>query len=553
MDYQTGRFQTAIESIQRALVLNPGAGVYHCNLGLALEAAGRIDEAVVSFQRAVRWNPNLMEAHANLGTIFLRRGKWDEARACFEQAIRLRPDYSVGHNKLGTALAELGQLEAAISCLRTAVRVNPEFVEAWTNLGNVLTLQEHLDEAIDCHREALRINPDHAEALSNLGEVLARQGKFVEAADCHQRAVRAQPQFATAYSNLGFVREQQGCFDEALGWQVQALRIDPGHAQAHFNRALLRLRQGNWREGWPEYEWRWRTKGYRPYSLPGPRWDGSPLAGRTLLLLSEQGLGDTLQFAHFVPLLKARGGKIIVQCQPALCRLLAGTIGIDGVVSQDSRLPDFDVEAPLGSLPAILRSTPETVSATVPYLRPDVKLMERWRQLLRIPTADIGLRTSDLLVGIAWQGNPRYGNDHQRSIPLKYFARLAQIKGVHLISLQKGPGTEQLQCLTDRFVFVFDIDEAGGAFVDTAAIMTNLDLVISSDTAIPHLAGALGVPVWLPLAKVPDWRWTLDGQDCPWYPTMRLFRQTRHGQWDDVFDRIAEELEKSYRNLLRAR
>jgi Tfp pilus assembly protein PilF len=507
-----------------------------------------------------------MEAHANLGTIFLRRGKWDKARACFEQSIRLRPDHFVGHNNLGTALAELGQLEAAISCLRTAVRVNPEFVEAWTNLGNVLTLQEHLDEAIDCHREALRINPDHAEALSNLGEVLARQGKFDEAADCHQRAVRAQPQFATAYSNLGFVREQQGCFDEALAWQVQALRIDPGHAQAHFNRALLRLRQGNWRQGWPEYEWRWHTKGYRPYSLPRSRWDGSPLAGRTLLLLSEQGLGDTLQFARFVPLLKARGGKIIVQCQPALCHLLAGTIGIDGVVPQNSRLPDFDVEAPLGSLPAILRSTQVTVADTVPYLAADSSLVEYWRRKLQKDergkmkdeqSADsdssFRLHPSSFSVGIAWQGNPRYGNDHQRSIPLKFFARLAQVKGIHLISLQKGPGTEQLQCLTDRFVSVFNIDEAAGAFMDTAAIMTNLDLVISSDTAIPHLAGALGVPVWLPLAKVPDWRWTLDGEDCPWYPTMRLFRQTRHGQWDDVFDRIAEELEKSYRNLLRAR
>jgi hypothetical protein len=278
-----------------------------------------------------------------------------------------------------------------------------------------------------------------------------------------------------------------------------------------------------------------------------------------LLLLAEQGLGDALQFVRYAPLVKQRGGRVVLQCHPPLMRLLANMPGIDQLVAAGSPLPPFDTYAPLLTLPAIFGTSTSGALEADPYLQANAALVEHWREELkksevRSPMSDvqtssndIGHRTSDFgrafRVGIAWQGNPIFRIDHQRSIPLARFARLAEIEGVQLISLQKGPGTEQLPSFAKSVNDLGNrLDEASGPFMDTAAVMKNLDLVISSDTAVPHLAGALGVPVWVALPWVPDWRWLLRCEDCPWYPTMRLFRQTRYGHWDDVFDRIAEEL-----------
>jgi len=530
------------------------------------------------YQQILQADPGHPEAHNNLGNALRSQGKLEEAVTHCRQALHFRPGFPEAHINLGSALAELGRTEEAVACLRAALRINPGFVEAWTNLGNALTLQDRLDEAVHCHRQALLLNPDYAEAHTNLGEAVGRQGKLDEAASYHQQALRLQPNFATATTNLGFVREQQGQFDEALACYEQALRQDPGHAQAHFDRALLWLLLGNFAQGWPEYEWRWQTKDYPRYAWRRPRWDGSPLAGRTLLVVAEQGLGDTLQFIRYAPLLRQPGGKVIVECQPELYHLLAGLPGVDLVLARGSPLPAIDVEAPLGSLPGIVGTWLATVPATVPYLRADPDLVKHWKSPkseIRSPksnaphpTSDFGLRTSDFLVGIAWQGNPAYGKDRQRSIPLTHFARLAEVEGVHLISLQKGPGADQLKqlriadcglrierqeakpllefAIRNPQSAILDLgdrlDQTPGAFMDTAAVMMNLDLVISSDTAVPHLAGALGVPVWVALPLVPDWRWLLEREDSPWYPTMRLFRQTRYGQWEDVFERMAEEM-----------
>jgi tetratricopeptide (TPR) repeat protein len=600
--FQTGRYEQAVASIRRAVNLNPSVVQYYTNLGLACEALGRLDEAASAYQQAIRLQPAAADAHNNLANLRHQQGRVQEAIGHCREALRCRPDFPEAHNNLGNALLALGQTDQAIDCFRQALRIDPNFPKAHNNLGNALKAQDRLDDAFRCYAEAVRLNPHYAEAFYNWGLALEQKGEFDEAGKCFHQALRINPNFAEAYNsvgiglqrdgkadeairsfqealrlkphlgeactNLGNVHWEEGRLDEALACYEQVVSRHPDMAEPHFNRARLWLLKGDWTKGWPEYEWRWRSKHFPKQSFRQPRWDGSNLGRRTILLYGEQGLGDTLQFIRYVPCVKQRGGRVILLCQAPLLRLLAGFPGLDQVTCQPSELPAFDVQAPLLSLPGILQTQP----ATVPYLHADAGLVEYWRQELqrdegRGARGEVGRKTLNLAtrhsplapalkVGIAWQGNPGFIGDKRRSIELRYFIRLAQIKNVQLISLQKGPGAEQLsvvscklsdnrQLTTDNFP-VLDLgsrlDETSGAFMDTAAVMMNMDLVISSDTAVPHLAGALGVPVWVALARVPDWRWLLEREDSPWYPTMRLFRQKQIGQWDDVFERIAEEL-----------
>jgi len=524
--FQMGRYDLAVTSIRHALALDPQAAVYHCNLGLAHQALGQMDQAVAGFQQALCCRPGFPEAHNNLGAALAQMGKVDEAAIHYHEALRLRPSYAEAHN----------------------------------NLGNVLQQQGKLEDATARHREALRLNPNYAEAYNNLGVVLQRLGKLEEATAQCQHALRLRPDHAAAHNNLGMALRLQGKLDEAVTHFQQALRLQPNFPDPHFNLALVWLVRGDFARGWPECEWRWTQPGFTRCAFPQPLWDGSDLGGQTILLYAEQGLGDTLHFIRYASLVRQRGGKVIVECQPVLLPLLAGVSGIDRLAAHGSALPEFDVQAPLLSLPRIFQTVLDTIPATVPYLHAMDKLVSHWRRESRKSevgspkseevqlTSDIRHPTSDFLVGIAWQGNPGFLHDRLRSIPLAHFARLARVEGIQLISLQKGPGTDQLRAMADQCP-VHDLgdglDEGSGAFMDTAAVMKNLDLVISSDTVVPHLAGALGVPVWVALALAPDWRWLLQRADCPWYPTMRLFRQSRPGDWDEVFERIAKELKRA--------
>jgi hypothetical protein len=317
----------------------------------------------------------------------------------------------------------------------------------------------------------------------------------------------------------------------------QALRIEPDYVPARWNRALASLLLGNFEQGWVEYEWRWKRKQQPQRSFRQALWDGRELSGRTILLHAEQGLGDTLQFIRYAPLVKERGGRVIVECQPSLLELLGSCRGIDVLEAQGSALPEFDVQAPLLSLPRILGTSLATIPANVPYVVADAELVGRCRQELE---AVPGFR-----IGIAWQGSTMHKRDRQRSLPLGRFEPLARLPGVRLLSLQVGAGADQLRDLGDRF----PIADLGGRFDpwslrDAAAVISVLDLVISVDSAMAHLAGALGVPIWLLLPFASDWRWLLEREDSPWYPTMRLFRQSEPGDWDGVFDRVTNALAK---------
>ncbi len=472
-----------------------------------------------------------------LGVLAHQEGQNELAIGYISQAIRIRPSEPVLHYNLGTVLLEQGQLAEAVKYYHEALRLKPDYAGAYNNLGKALQDQGQLAEAVAQYREALRLKPDHAGAYNNLGNALQEQGQLAEAVAQYQEAIRVKPDFADAHNNLGNALQEQGQLAEAVAQYREALRLKPDHAEAHFSLGVTWLLAGDLEKGWPEYEWRWQLKLFSRFKnrFSQPLWDGSPLEGRAILLHAEQGMGDTIQFVRYAPLVKSKGGTVIMECQKPLLQLLTGCAGIDRLVAQDADLPVFDVHAPLPSLPRIFGTKLASIPARIPYLFADPDLVEHWhRELIPIRAFKIG---------ITWQGMPAYKRDRQRSYKLAVFAPLARLEGVRLFSLQVGPGSEQLADNADQFS-ITDLGSRLETFADTAAVLKNLDLVITVDTAVAHCAGALGVPVWVALPFAPDWRWLLDRDDSPWYPCMRLFRQKRWGDWDEVLQRITEEVQK---------
>jgi hypothetical protein len=456
--------------------------------------------------------------------------------------VRLRPHLAVVHNNLGVTLQEQKRLREALASFDRAVQLDPGYAEAHGNRGATLWYLKRLEEAVISLREALRLRPDFAEALHNLGCVLYALGRSDEAVVSLREAIRLQPGSSKAFHNLGNALRALGRFDEALASYAEVQRLRPDFADPRWASSLIWLLLGDFDKGWREYEWRWHVPSFSmcPSGCSTqPRWDGSPLAGRRILLCAEQGLGDTFQFVRYAPLVKERGGTVILECQKPLRKILAGCPGIDELVVRGDPLPPHDVCAPLMSLPRLFQTRLDTIPATIPYLKADPALVEQWRRELAA--------FSGLKVGITWRGNPEHPNDRQRSIPLQEFAQLAGVPGVQLVSLQHGPGSEQLAGVAGHWR-VSDLggrlDEVAGPFMDRAAVMSNLDLVVACDTSIAHLAGALGVPVWVALPQVPDWRWQLGREDSPWYPTMRLFRQERQREWGPVFQDMARAVQQ---------
>lgn len=539
---QQGKLDKAVASWQKALRYNRDYAEAHNNLGLALQKQGKLKESVASLTRAIHLKPNYAEAHNNLGLSLQQQGKLAEAAASWQAALGARPNYAEAYNNLGLVRREQGRVDEAIACLQQAVQLKPDFADAHSNLGAAYREQGKLDEAAACLQQSILLFPASAEAHSNLGLVLNDLGRPEEAVVILQQAIRLRPNYSDASNNLGLAFADQGNLDAAVASLRQAVQSNPDNAEAHNNLGMVSLLAGDFERGWAEYEWRRKCANHVLPKFRQPVWDGAALNGRTILLHAEQGLGDTLQFIRYAPLVQERGGHVLVACPPALTRLLAGCPGIDRLVSPDA-LPPFDVYAPLPSLPKIFGTSLESIPAKVPYLFADASLAHHWQHELN--------RQPSFRIGIAWQGNPRYRADRRRSIPLVQFAPLARLSGVQMFSLQKGTGTEQLGALAGQMA-VTDLgrtlDEASGPFMDTAAVIKNLDLVITSDTATAHLAGGLGVPVWVALPFVPDWRWLMHRDDSPWYPTMRLFRQVERGNWSEVFERIAREVQKLLAN-----
>lgn len=532
---EQGHFEELLTSQRQAIGQQPESAQAHNDLGLTLYEQGKLDEAADAFRQALVVKPDLAEAHNNLGLVLASQGKLDEAIADYRRAIVLKPAFAEAHNNLGIALRQSGQAEAAVASCREAARLKPELPEAHNNLGSALEEIGRYDEAIGVLEEALRIKPDFAKAHNNLGIAFWYLGRFDEAAQSYRRAIELMPEMAEAYNNLGNVLRDQGDMNAAAECYDKAADLKPNYADPHWNQSLVWLLEGDMDRGWTEYEWRWKLKNFRPRQCPQPIWDGSPLEGKTILLAAEQGLGDTIQFIRYAPLIRDRGAQVLAEIQRPLKPILSSCPGIDRLLVQGEPPPEFDTYITLLSLPRLLGTRLETVPANVPYLKADPALLDKWRDEIK--------SLPGFKVGIAWKGSPANRTDRGRSLPLPLFEALAQV-GVTLVSLQKGQGSEQIAQVADRFNVV-DFGErldAESPFMDTAAIMRHLDLVISCDSSLAHLAGALGVPVWVTLMLTPDWRWLLGRDDSPWYPTARLFRQRYVGDWPDVFERMAAAL-----------
>jgi hypothetical protein len=387
-----------------------------------------------------------------------------------------------------------------------------------------IALQHHeagrLSEAEHIYRQVLGFKSDVVEAHNNLANILKDQGKLAEATTAYRHAIRINPNLAEAYSNMSAALRDQGQYQDAIAASEQAIRLKPGLAEAHFNLAMLLLLMGDFARGWAEFDWRWKRQDVvAPLrQFPQRQWAGEELNGQRLLLYAEQGFGDTIQFIRYLPQVVARGAKVALVCQPELCRLLKSFPGVWQIANGRPPLPEFDVHFPLMSLPRIFGTREQSIPDSMPYIHADPKRVEVWAGFLQ----DSKQRVR---VGLAWAGRPNHPNDKRRTLELRQFGPLASVTGMSFHSLQTGAASIQARMPGRSNPPVTDFTDRLTDFAETAALIANLDLVITVDTAVAHLTGAMGKPVWVLLPFVPDWRWMLNREDNPWYPTMRLFRQ----------------------------
>jgi tetratricopeptide (TPR) repeat protein len=569
-ELQRGNHEAGVGLITAALRANPASVEAWANLGLALGALEHHDEAVASFDRALAIRPAFAEVLCSRAVALGKLGRHDQALAGFERALALRPDYAealynrgvtLGNlgrhaqavesydrtlardpaharalNNRGVALGELDRNEEAIASFDRALVVRPDFTEALLNRGLTLADLGRHEEAIADYDRALAVDPDHAEALFNRGTSLASRNRPLEALASFDKAIVARPDWADALCNRAVALVSLNRQAEAIATFERATAIEPGHPEANCNESLARLRLGDFGRGWAKYESRWASRDLASQrrAFAQPLWlGGETLQGKTILLHAEQGLGDTVQFVRYAPLVAGLGARVIVEVQPPLTALLSDIVGISRTVSKGEPLPEFDVHCPLLSLPLAFKTDLDTIPATVPYLAaPEVRVTQ-WQDRL-------GRRASPR-VGIAWAGSRTNRNDHNRSISLGPLASALQTPGVELVSVQKEVSAADRELLRGN-PHIRHVGDELADFADTAAVISQLDLVISVDTSVAHLAGAMARPVWILVPFAPDFRWMLDREDSPWYPTARLFRQTGIGDWDGVLARVRGEL-----------
>jgi len=573
--HQAGRFAEAFPLCQKAIQVDPQSDVAHNLLGGLLCSQSRLEEGEACFRTALQINTSNVQALNNLANVRKERGDASGAEELYRRALALSPDFPSAWNNLGLLYVATGRYDDAARCFRDGLRFDPKSADAHVNLGTVLRLQGLISRARDEFRAAIALNPSLAEAWCGLGDVLQASGLLDEAEDCCKRALELRPLYADAINNLATIARARGNLDlarahcdevlhihpahigalnnvgsiesrrshypEAETAYRRALAVDPKRAVTRFNLSSTLLMLGNYDEGFEYYESRFEAS-LRPYALSPtldrrlrarPRWRGEPLCDKQLFVWAEQGLGDTMMMLRYFPELRAHGvNSVAVLCNPGLVRIVRSISGVGQTVitEEEAEAVDFDVHIPIMSLPYAF-GTRLALIPSRPYVFVPESMTLAWRGRLR---------DSRLKVGLAWAGSPALQDDARRSIPLARFAPLFSIGDVEFISLQKGEAAEQLtRAYGPGGEYIKQCDD----FLDTASLIMNLDLVISVDTAVAHLAGALGRPIWLLNRFGSEWRWGLVGENTPWYPTMRIFRETRNGGWDDVISRMKNELE----------
>ncbi len=538
------RFAEALESYDRALALRPDYVEALLNRGNTLKELQHYDEALANYARVLAMDPNSAQAHGNCGAVLHELKRFDEALASCDRALALRSDLAELHAIRGNALCGLKRYGEALVSYDRALALRPAIAEVHYNRGNALHELRRFEEALASYDGALTLRPDYAEAHYNRGNALHLLKRFEEALASYQSALALRPGHAEAIANRAATLHDLKRYDEALEGYERALALRPDFADAHYNEAICRLLLGDFDRGCKKHEWRWQTAQLKSAKrdFPRPLWLGSEeIEGRTMLLHAEQGLGDTIQFCRYVALVAARGARVILEVQKPLRQLMTTLNGAAQVVSRGDPLPSFDLHCPLLSLPLAMATRLDTIPSAAPYLAARESKTRAWQERFG---ADEKPR-----IGVVWAGSPRKelpgANriDSQRSIAFDQLAPLFQTAECAFYSLQKGDdAVRQLRISSWRDAVVDWTDDLQD-FSDTAALMENLDLIISVDTSVAHLAGALGKPFWLLNRYNTCWRWLADREDSLWYPTARLFRQDSSREWAPVIARVAEALD----------
>jgi hypothetical protein len=567
---ELNQFKSAISSYDKAISLNPDFAGAYSNRGDALQATNQFKDAIASYDKAIDLNPGYFEAYSNRGNALQSLKQYQGAMASYEKAIRLNPHFAEAYSNQGNVLQELKQFETAVASYDQAIRLNPNYFEAYSNRGNALRKAKFYDFAIASHEQAIKLNPQYAEAYCNRGNVYLAQRSLDQAIVDFNKAINLKPQFFEAYSNRGRAYLEFSQYDKAIadldkalsinpryipalmhrGNAIkelklvnatsaklamanydQAISIDPECADAYFNKSLLKLLLGEYEEGWALYEWRWNVseenflRGFKQ-----PLWLGeSSIEDKIILIHAEQGLGDSIQFSRYIAMVEALAPKqIILEAPEAIISLLSTLKNEVTLIKQGDAIPEFDVHCPMMSLPHAFKTTVATTPANIPYLFTEEHKAKQWQDKL-------GLKTN-LRIGIVWSGSTTHKNDHNRSLLLKQLAPIFELP-LEFHSIQKEIRPNDLEAL-NALKQVHQHQDALKDFTDTAALIENMDLVISVDTSVAHLAGAMDKRVFILLPFAPDYRWMLDRIDSPWYPTATLFRQPEVDDWSSVIEQV---------------
>ncbi|MEX0808555.1 MAG: tetratricopeptide repeat protein [Dongiaceae bacterium] len=538
---QLGEHKEAADNYRRSLLYQPDNHQARLGFAQSLRRSGRARPAIAEFRRLLEADPNQLAASLELADMLVTAGLPDQAVDALDSARAAHPGNPTLLKALVTIQKRLGRLEQAEDTAMALKVQRPDDPDVLALVGGILRDRGRPREAIAYCGEAIRRAPNSVDGHLNLAAALFDVGEFDGAVVCYSKVLDLQPNSADAMAFLGATRQVQGHLGAAIRLLRKAIAMRPEEPLAHFNLSMALLSVGRYREGWREYEWRWKTDRFRKerQSFREPLWDGGDLAGKRLLVWTEQGFGDAIQFLRYVPVLAAQGVNVALEIQPELKRLVRGLDGVEILAARGEKLPRFDCHVPLMSLPHLCGTGVTSVPAWIPYLKADRARIATWRErLASLP----GFR-----IGLCWQGSIRHQANHLRSLEFANLAPLLDLPRVSAVNLQKGPGREQIAAsgLADRLTdWTGEMDGPGEAFCDTAAVICGLDLVITVDTAIAHLAGALGRPVWLLLGAAPDFRWLLTREDSPWYPTLRIFRQEKQGQWVPVIERVRTALER---------
>ena len=533
------KFSMAIANYKYAVELKPDYAEAFNNMGNALKLNGELHEAIKSYKEATGIKADYAEAHCNMGNALKEKGELDLAIESFKRAVKINPNYAKAYNNLGSTLHDTGDFDLAIDSYQQALKVGSTNAEIYNNIGNTLVEKGNFALAALNYRRALETNPECEKTYNNLGNAFQENGQFDLAKRSYEQALSINPSCAKSHNNLGVILLEKGELDNALSKYRQALKLESNYPNALLNSSYVYFLKGDFKKGFELYEWRHKQSKNSPTMAREPRrnliWDRKEnLKGKHFYVYEEGGLGDVIQFCRFLPDLEKNGARVTFSVRESLHKLIRTMNSNVILTAQEPEESEIDFEAPLMSLPYLLKTRVTDMAPALSYLNANDNLIKKWQKKLR---------RNKFKIGICWQGS-NTKIDHNRSFPVSLYKDIANIPDVELISLHRGHGEEQLKSIDFQVTTLGkNFDGGKSSFLDTAAVMKNCDLIITSDTSIAHLAGALGRPTWVILKHVPDWRWMASGVNCPWYESVILYRQKVLNNWNLVFDQIMQDIQ----------